>query len=229
MHAGADYVLPIMLTQDNAPIEGELVATYRVGTDTNSRTFTTVADIGVVTDPTNAAYEVRRYDCVISADDTAALGADAMVRIDINLTIGARKLQALGVIVPYYSYGGPVDADPYGEHVVVTAQRLIATVVNVLGAGSSGDLTGAVRYDEAQSLNNAEQLQACANAGAVSYVNGQALGDFAKAIGRANIGAAATIHNQAWNTITDTPTTLAGYGIVDGGGGSPGGSDGQMQ
>jgi len=27
-------------------------------------------------------------------------------------------------------------------------------------------------------------------------------------------------HNQAWSTITDTPTTLAGYGITDGGGGS---------
>ncbi len=26
-------------------------------------------------------------------------------------------------------------------------------------------------------------------------------------------------HNQAWSTITDTPTTLAGYGITDGGGG----------
>ena len=26
-------------------------------------------------------------------------------------------------------------------------------------------------------------------------------------------------HNQAWSTITDTPTTLVGYGITDGGGG----------
>jgi len=26
-------------------------------------------------------------------------------------------------------------------------------------------------------------------------------------------------HNQAWSTITDTPTTLSGYGITDGGGG----------
>jgi hypothetical protein len=28
-----------------------------------------------------------------------------------------------------------------------------------------------------------------------------------------------TAHNQAWSTITDTPTTLAGYGITDGGSG----------
>lgn len=31
---------------------------------------------------------------------------------------------------------------------------------------------------------------------------------------------AAASHNQAWSTITDTPTTLAGYGITDGGGSS---------
>lgn len=47
-----------------------------------SRSFN-VVDVGVVADPINAAYDVHRYDCVISAADTAAIGADAMVRLDI--------------------------------------------------------------------------------------------------------------------------------------------------
>lgn len=141
IHGGADYVLPILLTQGNAPITGELVATYRVGTELVSREFSDVVDIGVVADPINAAYEVHRYDCVISAYDTAAIGADAMVRIDINLTVGERKMQALGVVVPYYAYGGSVDSEPHGEHVVVTAQRLVTTVVNVIGSGVGSALT----------------------------------------------------------------------------------------
>jgi Major tropism determinant N-terminal domain/Phage tail repeat like len=39
------------------------------------------------------------------------------------------------------------------------------------------------------------------------------------AAARNSISAAAADHNQAWSTITDKPTTLAGYGITDGGGG----------
>lgn len=143
IHGGATYVLPIMLSSDGAGIEGDVVATYRVGTETTSRNCT-IEDVGTVPDPrAPATAEVYRYDCVIDAATTAALGPDAMVTLDIDVTINSRVYHVVGAVVQYYAYGGEVENTPQGAHVVLNVAPIVTIVTVLAGNGGGGEITTA--------------------------------------------------------------------------------------
>ena len=90
--------------------------------------------------------------------------------------------------------------------------RIVATASGLTGGGNlSADRTIALNISALQSKTNP------------SFLDEVLIYDPVSLSHKKTTVSGITNQNQAWSTITETPTTLAGYGITDGGGGSGGG------
>ena len=144
------------------------------------------------------------------------------VTISITNTGVTGSIAGSSSVVPVISY------NPQGQLTGVTNATItpssigaVPTTTSVLaGTGLSGG--GTLSSNVTLNIANTTVTGAGTAVGSTSVVpvitynaQGQLTGVTTATITPASIGAAPASHTQAWTTITSTPTTIAGYGIVD--------------
>ena len=134
-----------------------------------------------------------------------------------TLNLGSQTLSAdaSGIIVPELTIGT-------GTNKVKLAAKTDGTL-ETTGTNDSGNQAAAATYATETFVTTQVNNLVDAAPGALDTLNelAAALGDdanFSTTVTNSIANKADTSHNQAWSTITSTPTTLAGYGITDGGG-----------